>query len=62
MEGTLESKEGQVIVAGTFKGNLYYNSLRAQPGAKLDVQLIKGLDKKEKTSQKNNSSKKAKKV
>ena len=46
----------------SIKGNLYYNNLRAQPGAKLDVQLIKGLDKKEKTSQKNNSSKKAKKV
>ena len=46
----------------SIKGNLYYNNLRAQPGAKLDVQLIKGLDKKEKASQKNNSSKKAKKV
>ena len=46
----------------SIKGNLYYNNLRAQPGANLDVQLIKGLDKREKTSQKNNSSKKAKKV
>ena len=44
------------------KGNLYYNNLKAQPGAKLDVQLIKGLEKKEKNLQKKNSSKKAKKV
>ena len=42
----------------SIKGNLYYNNLKAQPGAKLDVQLIKGLEKKEK----NLSSKKAKKV
>ena len=27
MEGTLESKEGQVIVAGTFKGNVIAKSL-----------------------------------
>ena len=26
------------------KGNLYYNNLKAQGGATLDVQLIKGLD------------------
>ena len=42
--------------------DLYYNNLKAQPGAKLDVQLIKGLEKKEKNLQKKNSSKKAKKV
>lgn len=46
----------------SIKGNLYYNNLKAQPGAKLDVQLIKGLEKKEKNLQKKNSSKKAKKV
>ena len=27
MEGTLESKEGQVIIAGTFKGNVTAKSL-----------------------------------
>ena len=27
MEGTLESKEGQVIIAGTFKGNITAKSL-----------------------------------
>ena len=43
------------------RGNLYYNNLKAQPGAKLDVQLIKGLDKKEKNSQKSFQSKKIKK-
>ena len=42
----------------SIRGNLYYNNLKAQPGAKLDVQLIKGLEKKEKSS----SSKKPKKV
>tara|TARA_B100000401_G_scaffold402524_1_gene315498 strand:+ start:80 stop:484 length:405 start_codon:yes stop_codon:yes gene_type:complete len=46
----------------SIKGNLYYNNLKAQPGAKLDVQLIKGLEKKEKNLQKNSSSKKPKKV
>ena len=46
----------------SIKGNLYYNNLKAQPGAKLDVQLIKGLEKKEKNLQKKNSPKKAKKV
>ncbi len=42
----------------SIRGNLYYNNLKAQPGAKLDVQLIKGLEKKEKSL----SSKKPKKV
>ena len=30
MEGTLESKEGQVIIAGTFKGNITAKSLTAK--------------------------------
>ena len=42
----------------SIRGNLYYNNLKAQRGAKLDVQLIKGLEKKEKSL----SSKKPKKV
>ena len=46
----------------SIKGNLYYNNLKAQPGARLDVQLIKGLENKEKSNQKNLTSKKAKKV
>ena len=46
----------------SIRGNLYYNNLKAQPGAKLDVQLIKGLEKKEKNTQKNQSQKKSKKV
>ena len=46
----------------SIKGNLYYNNLKAQPGAKLDVQIIKGLEKKEKNLLKNSSSKKPKKV
>ena len=27
------------------KGNMHYNNLRAQPGAKLEVQLFRGLEK-----------------
>ena len=29
----------------SIKGNMYYNNLRAQPGAKLEVQLFRGLEK-----------------
>ena len=46
----------------SIKGNLYYNNLKAQPGAKLDVQLIKGFEKKLLNLKKKNSPKKAKKV
>tara|TARA_B100000674_G_scaffold15347_1_gene11123 strand:+ start:124 stop:531 length:408 start_codon:yes stop_codon:yes gene_type:complete len=60
--------EGDVIAdtlaiesTGSIKGNLYYNNLKAQPGAKLEVQLIKGLEQKEKTSNKTNQTKKSKK-
>ena len=28
----------------SIKGNLYYNNLKAQPGANLEVELIRGLD------------------
>ena len=31
--------------AASIKGNMYYNNLRAQPGAKLEVQLFRGLEK-----------------
>ena len=60
--------EGDVIAdtlaiesTGSIKGNLYYNNLKAQPGAKLEVQLIKGLEQKEKTTNKTNQKKKSKK-
>ena len=44
------------------KGNLHYNTLRAQGGAKLDVQLIKGLDEeKAKASPKPSKTRKNKK-
>ena len=29
----------------SIKGNMYYNNLRAQPGAKLEVQFFRGLEK-----------------
>ena len=40
----------------SIKGNLYYNNLKAQPGANLEVELIKGLD-----NQKNQAKTKSKK-
>ena len=42
------------------RGNLHYNNLKAQPGAELDVQLIKGL--RPKRNQFKPKSKKSKKV
>ena len=33
MEGTLESKDGQVIIAGTFKGNVIAKSLIIEPSS-----------------------------
>ena len=32
------------------KGNMHYNNLRAQPGAKLEVQLFRGLEKEKNKS------------
>ena len=44
------------------KGTLHYNTLRAQGGAQLDVQLVKGLDEdKVKVSSKSQKQKKNKK-
>ena len=40
----------------SIKGNMYYNNLRAQPGAKLEVQLFRGLEKD------NNKNKQIKKI
>ena len=35
MEGVLESKEGQIIIAGTFKGNIIAKSLIIEQTSKL---------------------------
>ena len=37
----------------SIKGNMYYNNLRAQPGAKLEVQLFRGLEKDNNKNKKN---------
>ena len=40
MEGTLESKEGQVIIAGTFKGNVTAKSLVIENTCKFNGNII----------------------
>ena len=45
-EGDVFADSLAIESTASIKGNLYYNNLRAQPGAKLDVKLIRGLDSK----------------
>ncbi len=59
-EGDVFADSLAIESTANIKGNLYYNTLRAQGGAKLDVQLIKGLDN-EQPSKKSSKPKKAKK-
>ena len=40
MEGVLESKEGQVIIAGTFKGNVTAKSLIVEQSSLLKETLM----------------------
>ena len=40
MEGTLESKEGQVIIAGTFKGNITAKSNSGNVDGKLKTNSL----------------------
>ena len=47
----MENFEGDVFAdtlaiesTANIKGKLHYNNLKAQPGANLEVELIKGLD------------------
>ncbi len=60
-EGDVVADTLAIESTGSIKGNLYYNNLKAQPGAKLEVQLIKGLEKKEKSPSKSSQTKKTKK-
>ena len=51
MEGTLESKEGQVIIAGTFKGNVTAKSLIIENTCKAynataEIDFVKGSTSK----------------
>ena len=59
-EGDVFADSLAIESAASIKGNLYYNSLRAQPGARLDVELINGLEKKGKTNNKANVTKNSK--
>ena len=61
-EGDVFADTLAIESTGSIKGNLYYNNLKAQPGAKLEVQLIKGLEKKEKSPSKSSQAKKLRKV
>jgi cytoskeletal protein CcmA (bactofilin family) len=57
-EGDVFADSLAIESTASIKGNLYYNSLRAQPGAKLDVELFMGLEKKGKTNNKEDSTNK----
>merc|ERR1712078_317005 len=48
-EGDVFADSLAIESAANIRGNMYYNNLRAQPGAKLEVQLIKGLEKQKKS-------------
>ena len=43
-EGNVFADTLAIESTAKIKGNLHYNNLKAQGGAKLDVELIKGLD------------------
>ena len=58
-EGDVFADTLAIESTANIRGNLHYNTLRAQGGAKLDVQLIKGLDD-EKTNIKTPKKKKKK--
>ena len=44
-EGDVFADSLAIESAASIKGNMHYNNLRAQPGAKLEVQLFRGLEK-----------------
>ena len=48
-EGDVFADSLAIESAANIRGNMYYNNLRAQPGAKLEVQLFKGLEKEKKS-------------
>ena len=58
-EGNVFADTLAIESTAKIKGNLHYNNLKAQGGATLDVQLIKGLD--EETKEKPQKPKKTKK-
>ena len=55
-EGDVFAESLGIGASANIKGNLYYNNLKAQPGAKLDVQLIIGLEKDKKAKGSNKES------
>ena len=58
-EGNVFADTLAIESTAKIKGNLHYNNLKAQGGATLDVQLIKGLDNE--TKEKSTKQKKTKK-
>ena len=45
-EGDVTAESLAIESAADVKGNMYYNSLSARPGANLEIQLFRGLDKR----------------
>ncbi len=62
-EGDVTAESLAIESAANIKGNMYYNSLSARPGANLDIQLFRGLDKRieDKSSEKDKKKKQSKK-
>ena len=49
-EGDVFADSLAIESAANIKGNMYYNNLRAQPGARLEVQFFRGLEKEKKNT------------
>ena len=62
-EGDVTAESLAIESAANIKGNMYYNSLSARPGANLEIQLFRGLDKRieDKSSEKDKKKKQSKK-
>ena len=59
-EGDVYADSLAIESAASIKGNMHYNNLRAQPGAKLEVQLFRGLEKEKDKAKNQATSKKSK--
>lgn len=59
-EGDVFADSLAIESAANIKGNMHYNNLRAQPGAKLEVQLFRGLEKEKAKNQINSKKSKGK--
>ena len=59
-EGDVFADSLAIESAASIKGNMHYNNLRAQPGAKLEVQLFMGLEKEKEKGKNQANPKKSK--